>query len=452
MLVRICLALSLLACVPAWCQVQIGNTEAGKTTDTDDSQLKVPPPVSVLAYSSNFEGDTSTNYLTGGIAFTTAYSSNVAYGASPISDMTYSIFPTIGLDKTTSRMHLLLNYAPGFTFYQRATALNQNNQNFSTSLQYHLSPNLTAIVSEGFQKTSNIFDQPNPLSATPVSGSVPVSVVAIISPGQEMMTNTTSAQLAYQVSEGSLIGGGGNYSILSYSNPALGANQPTQVGNLYDSRSAGGSAFYSTRIHEKAYLGVSYQYQNSLSFQDNAPSTETQTQTVFLFLTMYLKPNFSVSVSAGPQHYSATQALQAPSASWQPLTMVSASWQGERTTVSGSYSRMVSGGGGLSGAFHTNNASLGLSWRASRNWSTGVSGGYSNYQSLTPQFLYTSAGGHTLFGTASLQRTLGSHAGIQFGYNWTHQSYPGVVTSSNNPNINRVFVTLSFTFSKPLQK
>jgi hypothetical protein len=134
------------------------------------------------------------------------------------------------------------------------------------------------------------------------------------------------------------------------------------------------------------------------------------------------------------------------------MTMVSANWQGQRTTVSASYARMVTGSGGLSGAFHSNSANLGLAWRASRNWSTGVSGGYSDFQNLTPEFLYSSPGGHTLLGTASLQRRLSDHSNVQFGYNWTHQTYPGIVTFVNTPNVNRAFVTLNFTFSKPLQR
>ena len=49
----------------------------------------------------------------------------------------------------------MLDYAPGFTLYQRTSSLNQADQNLSANFQYRLSPNLTATVAEGFQKTSN---------------------------------------------------------------------------------------------------------------------------------------------------------------------------------------------------------------------------------------------------------------------------------------------------------
>ena len=407
--------------------------------------MLVPPPVSGVAYSTAFAGEKETNFVSGGIGFTGAWSSNVSWGTTPVSDFIYSIFPTIALNKTTERSHLLLDYAPGFTFYQKTTELNQGNQNASMKYDYRFTPNLDFSIREGFVKTSNPFDQPNPLAATPVSGAVPVATVAIIAPATDMLTNSTGAQLTYQLGAQSMIGGGGNYNVLNYLNPE-------QVEGLFNSRSAGGSLFYSRQFHGKDYFGVSYDYQNSLSFQTNTPSTETQTQTVFFFVTFYLKPKLSVSFSGGPQHYDSAQATQATATSWQPMTMVSMSWQGERTSVSGSYARTVSGGGGLNGTFHSNVAGGAFGWRVDRNWTTNISANYSNYQNLTPSFLLSSPGGHTISGTVSLQRTLTEHANVQFGYSWAQQSYPSFQTVTTIPNINRVFATINLTFSRPLQR
>ena len=442
MLARICLSLCLLACIPAWCQ-EASNAEANKTSE-DQSQLVVPPQVSGQAYPTTFEGATESNYLRGGITFTGAYSSNVSGGATPVSDMSYSVWPTISLDKTTDRSHLILNYAPGFTVYQRATSLNQANQSLTADIQYRLSPNLTTSVMEGFQKSSDIFNQPNPLTTTKVSAGVPVSNVSVVQPNAGTMSNSTAAQLTYQVGADSMIGGGGNYNTLTYPNPQ-------QASGLYDSRSAGGSFYYSTRVHERNYLGVTYQYQNYLSFQANSPSTQSRIQTVFVFYTLYINPNWSISVSGGPQHYSSTQSLFPTAAAWQPMTMVSTSWRGDRNSFAASYSRMVSGGGGLNGTYNFNDVALSFYRQLSRNWKAGASASYSRYQNLTPFFLYSTAGGHSLWGTASVQRTFHENAGLQFGYSWAQQSYLDRQNPSNNPNINRAFVTLSFTFSKPLQ-
>ena len=146
-----------------------------------------------------------------------------------------------------------------------------------------------------------------------------------------------------------------------------------------------------------------------LSFQSSAPSTQTQTQTIFFFLSVYLKPRLSLSVSGGPQHYKATQSALLTSDSWSPMTMVSLGWQGERTTLGVGYSRIVTGGGGLSGAYHSNSASASAAWQVSRAWNVGISGSYGNYQTLTPLFIQSSPGGHTLSGTASAQRSLSEH-------------------------------------------
>ena len=156
----------------------------------------------------------------------------------------------------------------------------------------------------------------------------------------------------------------------------------TQLEGLSSTRAASGS---------KYYIGGTYQYQNiavlSGCGDGLAAQTQTQTQTIFLFLSVYLKPKLSLSLSGGPQHYKATQASLPASASWAPMTIVSLGWQGERTTLAASYTRTASGGGGLNGAFHSNNATASATWQMSRTWNVGISGAYSNYKTLTPLFV-----------------------------------------------------------------
>ena len=208
MLARISLAVWLLACLPG---LEPGDNQYGSGQRVGRSvAASGASSVSGQAYDTSFEGVNESNYLRGGITFTGAYSSNVYSSATPVGDMNYSVWPTIALDKTTYRTHFVLNYAPGFTMYQRTTSLNQPDQNFTADLQYRLSPNLTARVTEGFQKMSNIFNQPNPLTSTTVSGGLPVSNVNIVSPITDMMTNSTTAQLTYQVGADSMIGGSGS--------------------------------------------------------------------------------------------------------------------------------------------------------------------------------------------------------------------------------------------------
>lgn len=343
MLARACFGLLLLACASTWAQVDTSSTETA-VDSTDEVQLHVPPPVSGQAYSSEFAGDTESNYLRGGLTVTSAYSNNVYGGGSshPVGDMSYSIWPTIALDKTTYREHLVLSYSPGFTFYQHTSAYDQSDQNVAVNFQYRLSPNLTLNLHDAFSKTSNVFNQPNPLSATPVSGSASAQSVAVIAPLADQLNNMASAQLTYQVSADGMVGANGTFSELYYPNQA-------QASSLYSLHTDGGSVFYSRQLRDKYYVGGTYQYQNSLSYQAAATGlqaqtqTQTQTQTILLFLTVYLKPKLSLSLSEGPQHYTATQASLPASASWAPMTMVSLGWRGERTTLAVSYQRTAGG-------------------------------------------------------------------------------------------------------------
>ncbi len=446
MLARAWFGFLLLACTSAWAQVDRNDTEIA-TDSTEEVQLQVPPPVSVQDYPSEFAGEAESNYLRAGFTITSAYSNDISGGggSNPVGGMSYSIWPSLALDKTTPRLHLILNYSPGFTFYQRASAYNQFNQNFVLNLQYRLSPNLTLNLQDTFSKTSNVFDQPNPLSATVVSGSVSTPRVAVIAPVADQLNNGTSAQLTYQVSADGMVGATGTFAEIYYPNQA-------QASGLYNSHSEGGSAFYSRQLWDKYYIGGTYQYQNTLSYQATAPSTQTQTQTIFFFLSVYLQPRLSLSVSGGPQHYKATQSPLLTSQSWSPMTMVSLDWQGERTTLGVGYSRIVTGGGGLSGAYHSNTASASATWQVNRAWSTGISGSYGNYKTLTPLFLQSSPGGHTISGTASAQRLLSDHLSLQFGYSWIHQAYAGIPAISSNPNVNRAFISINYQFARPLQR
>ncbi|MDR3494157.1 MAG: hypothetical protein P4L82_06105, partial [Ancalomicrobiaceae bacterium] len=87
--------------------------------DADADRMLTPPPVSGETYPLSFTSEERANYLRGGVTFNTAYSDNVlgATSAHPVSDVSYSVWPTIALDETTPRLHTVFTYAPGFTFY-----------------------------------------------------------------------------------------------------------------------------------------------------------------------------------------------------------------------------------------------------------------------------------------------------------------------------------------------
>ena len=74
------------------------------------------------------------------------------------------------------------------------------------------------------------------------------------------------------------------------------------------------------------------------------------------------------------------------------------------------------------------------------------------YDTLTPLFVQSNPGGHTISATASAQRSLTDHLNVQFGYNWTHQIYAGIPAISTDPNLSRAFVSINYQFTRPLQR
>jgi hypothetical protein len=405
--------------------------------------MATPAPVSGEGYSMGFTSETRSNFLRGGLVFTTAYDSDVTVGTNgqPVGDESYSIWPTISLDETRSRFHLTLSYSPGYTFYQNTSSLNSANQNFAVGFKYRLSPHVTLSLRDSFQKTSSILNQANPGSENTVSGSVFVPNDSVIAPIADVLTNNANATLSYQFSANGMIGASGNFTNLHYLNA-------TQVTGLFDSSSRGGSAFYNHRLSRMHYIGATYQYQTFFSYLSGGQS-ETQTQSILLFYTLYFKPTLSLSLFGGPQ-YSNTQQLGLPSSqSWSPADGASFGWQGKVTSAAVSYSQAISGGGGLVGAVHYYGISASVRRQFTRTLSAAISANYANNQVLDALPGYNNSG-HTVSGNASLQRQIGRNLNAGVQYTRVHQSYNDVPALSLTPDHNRVAGTISYQFSRPL--
>ena len=90
-----------------------------------------------------------------------------------ISDVSYSVWPSISLDQSRARIRWDLTYRPGFTFYQRhSSAHNEADQNLRLDLDYRLSPYVTLSVQDSFQKTSNSLNLFTGNTGTSTSGVV----------------------------------------------------------------------------------------------------------------------------------------------------------------------------------------------------------------------------------------------------------------------------------------
>jgi hypothetical protein len=442
MLIRVSIGMIVLAACPLW--AQSGAEAAASGTGGGGGAMVTPAPVSGEGYSMGFTSETRSNYLRGGLVFSTAYQSDVTTGSNgqPISDVSYSILPTISLDQTRSRLHWVFTYSPGYTFYQKTSSLNQVNQNLSVNLSYRLSPHVTLSLRDSLQQTSSALNQPNTDLQQPVSGGVFVPNYSVIAPNAEMLTNTANATLTYQFAANAMVGAGGTFGNLYY------PKQSQVTGLSSNSSSKAGSAFYTHRLSKMHYIGLTYQY-SVFSASGSGTQSETHSQSIFGFYTIYLNPTVSLSFFGGPQ-YSSTQQLAVPSSqAWSPGGGVSFGWQGKLTSIAASYSQTINDGGGLSGAVHASSVNASLRRQLTRKLSGGIGASYSN-NSVLDALSKLNTGGHTISGNASVQRQIGQRLNLQLQYARVHQSYSDVAVISAIPDQNRVAVNISYQFTRPL--
>lgn len=419
----------------------LAQSGAASTPSAGEDRMATPTPVSSGGYSTDFAAETPrTNYLKAGLSLSAAYDDNIGAGiGTRIKDQTYSIWPTIELDQTRSRLGWTLSYIPGFTFYQHTTSLDQADHNLSATLHYWLSPHVELKMREGFRKTSNVF---NPTSEQTLtggpSGVIEVPNVSIIPPASEQTSNFSNIELTYQFGLNSMVGAKGTYSIQNYS-------QSLRSAGLFESQTAAGEVFYSHRLALKHYVGLTYQFQNLLT----KPSIfRTQTQSAVLFYTFMWAPGFSISVFGGPE-YAQTRGDFAALHTVTPLAGASVGWQRSRTSLAISFARRVSDGGGLPQALVSETGEASVRRQLAKRLSAGISGMYARNKALNPS-LPGAASGHTAEGSAYLEQSLSDHASVQLGYSRLHQSYGTIAALSSFPDRNRVWVTLSFGLERPL--
>jgi hypothetical protein len=439
-----------------WCQVDAAQqapsgvedvTNGTPTNSTGGSQAPMIVPATVgggEGYALAFSSETPrTNYLRGGLVFGVAYDDNAfPTGARALGDVSYTVAPNIVLDQSRSRMHWSLTYSPGFTFYQKYTTYNQSSQNAGGNFSYRLTPHVTFSAQEGFAKSSGMSNQFAPIEGTGSTGIVQNPNQTIVAPIADTITDTSTARLSYQFSQNGMVGITGNFSELDYPNHS-------EAPGLFNSNTTGGGGFYTHRLSGKHYIGATYQFQKYLARAPNVGDQTTQTHSIVGFYTFYFKPTLSLSFFGGPQH-SETHGLNAlPLDSWSPSGGGSLSWQGQRTSTSISYSRRIADGGGLEGAVTSNTADASLRRQLARNLNATFGADYATNKLLDVVPLYNTSG-HSISGSASLQRALGEHFNMTLGYLRLHQTYSDIAALANAPNRDRIWVSIAYQFQKPL--
>jgi len=407
-------------------------------------RMATPPPINGEALPTRVESEVRSNYLRGGLSFTTAYGNDVEglIGATAVNDFSYSFFPSIELDKITPRFHITTNYSPSLTIYQRTSAANQSGQGLMTTLQYRLSPHAAITLQDNLQKTGNIFNQQDTLVAPPVSDTPMPPLTGAVDLIADLLANQANVELTHQFRRNDMVGVGGSYTTLDYL-------QSTEALGLYNSNAAGGQGFFNHRFARRHYIGVTYQYSKTLAYPPQSV-INLQTNSYLLFYTVYLKPTVSASISVGPQFYSIRQFGLPTYSSSSPVLLANTGWQGLHTNFVASYARAVTSGSGLAGVYQSNSAYLSGRWKLARTWSLQAVASYTINKNISPSYFPSSEGGHRTLGAIWAQHQLSEHLAVEFRYTNLQQRYNDIPALRNASNVSRGSVSLSYNFSRPL--
>lgn len=438
---RICAVITVLIAVPCWCQVEPSAEGTGYAASDDSSRMIMPPVVSGDNLPLNAERGQKVNYLSGGVALNTAYISNVQPGetAATVNDESYSIWPTVILDQRSPRALRLLNYNSGFTFYQHTNALDSINQSIDADFEFGVTPRLAVGLKDSFRQNSNVFNQPI-LNPEAVQSKTGPDLSGLVIPFDDELKNETSALFGYQFAKFAMVGGRTSVQLLKFPKARQGSG-------LYNSRAESVLGYYSRRISLDQYVGGFYERANVETSQQK---TATDTQTVSVFYTFYSSRGFTFSLAAGPQYLEFTVPKSPSYSQWTPSVRASAGWQGVRARLTADYSRDVTAGQGLLGAFASDSADLGARVQLTRSWVLNTIGVYENSKDSVPNSFQGVPGGHSLSGTASAGYSLGEHLVAGAGYTHLHQSYGGIAELSRAPDSERVFLSMSYFFRRPL--
>jgi len=414
------------------------------------SEPLTPPSIATgiqtpLASGSDVE---RSNFISGNLGLSAGYDDNaLASSSGKVSDVSYMFAPGIRFEQTRSRWSWDLAYNPGFTINQHFSQRNQSSHNLSTDFTLRLSPHVTFRLVDAFEKTSQLFSGISSGPANAEIGSLQGPNQSFITPLSQITGNVTSADLGYQFDRSSIIGIGATYYLRNYDDVAGSVNGST---NLIDTRSIGGNAYWGHRLSNKQWFGAAYKFQR-ITFDVGG---ETTIDRLVIFYTIPVWAGSTLSLWAGPE-YSSNAAIPAlttqgaiSGSRWSPAGGIAFDWQVKHTGFRAEYSHRTTDGGGLTTAVVQEAFELGLRRQLSPRWAASADLGYGNNDPL--QEFVGSVGRTTLIsGSLGISRQIRDSLSFSAQYGRDHQAY-GELSSQTPADRNRVVVSLSYSFIRPL--
>jgi hypothetical protein len=428
-----------------------GMQTEGGADDTSNTLPQIPALLGGIGISPALLSEMErSNYLRAGVNVGATYDDNpLLLSGGAVGNASVSIFPNVKIDQTTSRMRWTLGYAGGLTVNQRITNQDQGSHNLIFDSEFRLSPHVNLRVAESFSLTTGFFDSGN--SAEVVADAGPN--VSLIAPLATQRLSTTTVETNYHFALNDLIGASGSFYDLHFSNIPAGTAYA-----LTDSQTASGSAFWLHRLFGSDWGGISYRF-DRITFDPGGDTrvhgflaTDTLSLSKRLTLTGFVGPQYSENEGLAPLTLMPTQSNQ-----WSVAGGAEGSWKNQSTSVSGGYSRTISDGGGILGAVREQTVHANFRRQLTPGWAMSLNGSHGANQSVTVPFV-TSAGSLSLTSAGvSLERNVGKSMGLRMGYSHDFQQQfdvPGATQTSPlqtlNASRNRVFVTFSYQWAKPL--
>lgn len=388
------------------------------------------------------------NYLRAGVSVGAGYDDNALLGSGDqIGNATFSVFPNLAIEQSTSRMKYSLDYGAGLTINQRLSNQNQGAQNLSFDSEFRLSPHVNLRAAEYFSLTTGIF---SPSVGSAFQPGTAVANATLITPLANTRSSQTVVETNYHFARNDVIGGSGSYYNLHYSDVTTG------VGSLADTQTAAASGFWLHKIFHGNWAGVGYRFQR-LTYD---PTGETRVHSFSIVDTWTLSRTFTLSAFIGPE-YSDNYGIAATGANageftsfsgWSTAGGVDLGWQKQRTSITGGYSRQISNGSGILGAVKLEDIHGAVRREFLPGWSAAVMASYGDNESLTLISATSATSIKTTSVGASVGRNIGRSFGFQFAYFHDLQSQAGVsgLPTNYDANRNRFSVTLSYQWAKAL--
>jgi len=420
---------------------------------TDDAASDLPQIPALLGGKGNsleFLSELErSNYLRGGVNVGAAYDDNPHLVPTGLAgNASVSIFPNISIEESTSRMRWTLGYAGGLTVNQGLTNENQQSHNLNFDSEYRLSPHVNLRVAEVFSMTTGFFDAGNSPEGVAESGGPNTS---LITPLATQRSSLTTVEANYHFALNDLVGASGSFYDLHFTNvPA-----ETQAADpLTNSESASGSAFWLHRLFRGDWGGASYGFERlTFSLGDG----ETSVHSFLAVNTLNLSKRITLTGFIGPQYVDnqglVPGALQSTQSNeWSVAGGVEGGWKNQHNSLSAGYSRTIIDGGGLLGAVRLQTVHGSFRRQLTPGWAAALTASYGTNQSLIVPFATSASSINLTSAGILLERNVGKSLGLRMGYSHDFQEQFGLPapTATQNANRNRVFVTLSYQWAKPL--